>query len=549
MNNSQYPVQYRSIVNPQPTRYIYDPQLAAMENYNHAYAITKTFVKNCNEQTDWNNLQNAIYELEQYTMSPLSLNNTEGNTVNWQHPLLQNFKETIAWFVNETSLSLDMGVTGLLSAMLMASCGKVRIHVRDSWQENAALYILGIGRSGTKKSTFIKRLKTPFEEFEMNNANNISADVKQIFYHEQKLSNKQRIREILKNGSLSKSDMLLRLKELSQEQQHFEKALCSRSLFISAATAAGFIKALSDSQGSTNILDPEPRFLQNFAKESSILELLLSAFSDERYSYETAYAAYSFESLCINMCIMCQPDEAQKFLDTKQLADRGLLARFIPIYNNQTVIYKFDCSNWSGFTEGYKNKIQTLLKYFYLNEQKVIFKVSDEAQSILSTYQLTPSFQNTDVYNSFIAKGKGLIVRIAAAIHLWNFQGDDDSFEISLTEIQLASDIVNTYIMPSVDFMYGRYNRKVYKMAHKILQRIYEISPDDRNKLYNGIAISDLKKMLGKKGTELDVPLELLSIHNFVRVLKTQNGADKIIVHRRFYYEFPQLASQFTILD
>ena len=196
-----------------------------------------------------------------------------------------------------------------------------------------------------------------------------------------------------------------------------------------------------------------------------------------------------------------------------------------------------------------QNKIQTLLKYFYLNEQKVIFKVSDEAQPILSTYQLTPSFQSTDVHNSFIAKGKGLIVRIAAAIHLWNFQGDDDSFEISLAEIQLAADIVNTYIMPSVDFMYGRYNRKVYKMAHKILQRIYDISPDDRYKLQGGIAISDLKKMLHAKGTELDVPLELLSIHNFVRVLKTHNGADKIIVHPVFYQVFPHMTALFTTLD
>ena len=357
MNNNQYPVQYHGIVNPQPTRYVYDPQLAAMENYNHAYAINKTFFKNYNGQTDWNNLQNAIYELGQFSMIPLSpLNSSQVSHVDWQHPLLQNFVETIAWVINETSLSFDMGVIGLLSTTLMASCGKIRIQARGSRQENAALYILGIGRSGSGKSTFIKRLRIPFEDFEMNNANKISADVKKIFHHEQKLSNKKRIREILKNGSMSKSDMLLQLEELSQEQQHFEKVLCSRSLFISTTTAAAFIKALSDSQGSTNVLDPEPRFLQNFAKESSILELLLSAFSDERYSYETAYAAYSFESLCINMCIMCQPDEAQKFLDTKQLADRGLLARFIPIHNNQMTINQFDCSNWSGFIEGYKNK-------------------------------------------------------------------------------------------------------------------------------------------------------------------------------------------------
>lgn len=550
MNNSQYPVQYRSIVNPQPTSYVYDPQLAAMENYNHAYAINKTFVKNCNEQTDWNNLQNAISNLGQQNIFPLFPYNAREKDyyVDWQHPLLQNFEGTVTWLVNETSLSFNMGLVGLLSAMFMASCGKIRIQIKDGWQENAALYILGIAKSGAKKSSFIKRLRDPFEAFEMNNANKISVDVRQIFRNEQKRSNKQKIREILKNGSMSDSEMLLRLEELSQEQQHFKKTLCSRSLFISATTATGFIRALSDNQGSTNILDPEPRFLHNFAKESNILELLLSAYPDEPFSYETAYNTYSFESLCINICIMCQPDEAQKFFDTKQFADRGLLARFVPIYNNQTEINQFK-GNWSDFAEGYKNKIQTLLVYFSQKEQKMIFKVSDEARSFLSSLKVNLSVQNTEAYGSFMAKINGLVVRIATVIHLWNFQGDKDSFEISFEEMQLAVTIVNTYILPSINFMYGRYNRKVYKMAHKILQRIYDISPADRYKLYNGIAISDLKKMLHTKGTELDAPLELLSNHNFVWVLNTSNGGDKIIVHPRFYDEFPHLASQFIILD
>ena len=140
-------------------------------------------------------------------------------------------------------------------------------------------------------------------------------------------------------------------------------------------------------------------------------------------------------------------------------------------------------------------------------------------------------------------------MRIATAIHLWNFEGDDDSFEISLTEIQLAITIVNVYIMPSVNFMYGWYNRKAYKTVHKILQRIYDIYPAERYKLQGGIAISELKKALHAKGTELDVPLELLSKQNFIRVLKTQNGADKIIVHPRFYLEFHNLAPLFFRLD
>lgn len=134
-------------------------------------------------------------------------------------------------------------------------------------------------------------------------------------------------------------------------------------------------------------------------------------------------------------------------------------------------------------------------------------------------------------------------------MHLWDFRGENDSFEISLLEIQIALTIVTLYILPNVQFMYGRYNRKAYKMAYKILQRIYDISPAERYKLQGGIAISELKKALHAKGTELDVPLELLSMHNFIRVLKTQNEADKIILHPRFYLEFHNLAPLFPRLD
>lgn len=97
--------------------------------------------------------------------------------------------------------------------------------------------------------------------------------------------------------------------------------------------------------------------------------------------------------------------------------------------------------------------------------------------------------------------------------------------------------------------MYGKYNLKVYKTAYKILQRLYDISEPERYKIYNGILVSELKKMVHAKGTELDVPLELLSMHNFICVLKTQNGADKIILHPRFYLEFYNLAPLFPRLD
>lgn len=148
-----------------------------------------------------------------------------------------------------------------------------------------------------------------------------------------------------------------------------------------------------------------------------------------------------------------------------------------------------------------------------------------------------------------MSKIKGLIVRLALAIHLWNFKGEDDSFEVTFAEIQDAITIVHAYVLPNAQFIYDRYNLKVYKNAYKILQRLYDISEPERYKIYNSILVSELKKMVHAKGTELDVPLELLSMHNFIRVLKTKNGADKIILHPRFYFEFHNLASLFPLLD
>lgn len=75
--------------------------------------------------------------------------------------------------------------------MLMASCGKARIKVKEDWQESPSIYVLGVSRSGTQKSVLIKRIRAPFEEFEAKNANQISPEIKQIVLQEQKNLNRK----------------------------------------------------------------------------------------------------------------------------------------------------------------------------------------------------------------------------------------------------------------------------------------------------------------------------------------------------------------------
>lgn len=334
---------------------------------------------------------------------------------------------------------------------------------------------------------------------------------------------------------------------MAQKQKQVDRVLSSPRLLVSDTTPSGLLKVLTEHQGIISILDPEPRFLHNLIKEPRMIDLLLSGYTDEPFSYYHAYKEYSFDSLCMNMCILCQPNEAQNFLENKELSDRGLLGRVLPIFSYQ--IWTNQCENNSqDYSKIYRSKIKDLLEYFSSKEHFVEFSLNEEAHKLFQSIQFERT-QNIEPYNSFMAKIKGLIVRLAFAIHLWNFKGEDNSFEITASEIQDAKNVVDFYVLPNVDFLYGRYNRKVHKTACQILQRIFDISPTNRYKLNNGIAMSDLKKMLHAKGTELDAPLELLCIHNFIRVLKTQNDSDKIILHPRFYCEFPQLASQFPILD
>lgn len=533
--------------NPQPMGTVYNPELAAMDNFNRTYTIQKNFVKNNNEVYDLQNLQKATEELGQFPMTVFTFPNQNilVDTVNWQSPSFMSLKNTVHWLINKTQLSEGMGVLSLLSTMFVASCGKVRIKVDEDWQENASLYVLGISRSGTKKSTLIKRLRVPFEDFERTKANQVSDETIQMIRQEYKNINKKQIRKFAKTHCCCTQDLLLMAKKIDQNQEQVDTVLFSPKLFISDTTSIGFLKTLDENKGVINILDAEPIALRNFIKDPKILNLLLYGHTDEPFSYSHAYKERKFKSLCINICILCQPGEAQKFLEDKNLSDRGLLGRFLPIFSNQTWKNEYGTLDLG---ERYRSIIQSLLRYFSSKGHIIEFSISKEAQNLLQNISVENT-QKIEPYNSFMGKITGLFIRLALAIHLWDFQYDNDSFEISLAELQDAITIVSAYVLPNVQFLYGKYNLSVYKMGYRILQRLYDISEPEHYKINEGILVSTLKKVLHKNGTDLDIPLELLSNHNFIRVMKTQNGADKIIVHPRFYQEFSYVASQFPKLE
>lgn len=524
----------------------YNFQLAFMDNFNHEFSIRTKYMENRNEIYDYQSLQNAIGELGQFSMVPFPFpyQNITIDTVNWQSPFFITIIPTIHWVISETQLSEGIGLLSLLSTMYMTLRCKARVKVKDGWKENPSLYVLGISKSGTKKSALIERLRTPFEDYEQTQKKEISPEVKQIAQQELKRKQRQKIRDALK-GSI---DILDDLKQLSCEGQKLKKELKSDKLLASTITSTALLKILKDNNEAISILDSEPRLLSLLEKDPKLLDLFLSGHTGEAFSYDTAYDNYSFDRPCLNLCVMCQPDKAQTFLGNKKLADRGLLGRFVPIFSNQTWENP-SVNNSQECTEFYENKIQSLLEYCSSKEEIITFSLSEEAQGFLLSLGNIPS-QNVEPYDSFMAKGKGLIVRIATAIHLWDFKGNNDSFEISLSEIQDALTIVTTFVFPHAQFMYGRYNPTVYKTAYKILQHLNKISGSERCKINDmGISVSVIKKALHTKGTELDASLELLSIYNFIRVLRTQDGADKVIVHPMFYLEFPNLAQQFPKLD
>lgn len=86
----------------------YDPQLAAMANFNQSYTIQKNFVKNNNEIYEFQSLQNAIRELEQFPIVAFTFpcQNISIDTVIWNSSSFMCLKPTVSWLISETQLSV-----------------------------------------------------------------------------------------------------------------------------------------------------------------------------------------------------------------------------------------------------------------------------------------------------------------------------------------------------------------------------------------------------------------------------------------------------------
>ncbi len=533
------------------SNYDLNNNIAMIDNYNHSYETVKKYNQICAEQFDKNIIYQNIINLSRFPLLPLNpYRNQQKSSHNYILQIDRSCDDICCALINDSKMSVDSAIVSLLSVMLMTSRGKVYTEVTPDWIEQCSLYVLNISSSGSNKSGMTKKFICPLEDYEQKHRQEISSEFLQIAKKEHTNIVKKALRQIFKNSNKLEQDFKM---VYQKHQKICDEIFSSCKLLASNITPLALLQLLQEQGESISFLDSEPHIFYNLKKDNKLLELFLSGYTGEPVRYQSSYKIYDFNRLCINMCIMCQPREANKIISNKEFADRGLLGRIIPIYNSQAYLNNYGY-NWQDVANNYNQRIYNLLDYFSNCPDRVKFTLSNDAKNHLLNLRphisesITP-VELTPQLNSFYGKFRGLIVRLATAIHLYNFERDNYNFVISLEEIQIAELIFSNNIDKHIRFLYGKYTPQVYKIAYKILQYFQSISSEQLHLLSNGVFVSEIKKNLHLKGVELDAPLELLTYHNFIRILKFPNKKDIILLNQRFYHEFHLIASDFLILD
>lgn len=264
----------------------------------------------------------------------------------------------------------------LLSAIIMAIWGRVSITPKELWDEPGILQTMGIGESGTMKSSLLKKIAHPSRQFEQDRA--VSEEQRAFSKAKQKYGEKfirtieqMKRREAIKTAVQSDPAAVLeQLKQFASENAQLQidanKELASTvqvspCLILDTATPMALAKHLKEHGECANIMSAEADFIKKVILNSSAdTGLLLRGATQEQYVRLSGNATNEIrlERPSINMLVMSQYSVAEKLYRNEDLNDIGLTARLMPHFFNSS--YQREELNATAMEE-YNSKIKKLL--------------------------------------------------------------------------------------------------------------------------------------------------------------------------------------------
>ncbi len=427
----------------------------------------------------------------------------------------------------------------MLTAFTAATRGRVRIKCTDSWMEPTNLNLIVTAPSGTMKSAVISRLHKPFEEF-ASNANREYNKKKEKLLQLKKArklysdEDDKMLRGKLRKEHISLTELFKAIQENDarvNSELPDAKEIHKVLLLFKKFTPAGFFRNLAEQGGYAFSMTAEGDFLASMLlNSSSDPELFNSLHDSERVTKITGRnTRYDFAHAGLSSVNFIQPAVLKKLIKKYKNNDIGVLERFMILHNSHTSkqimypphdIYK------------YSDTIDRLLKLYYTQDPEAKqYEVHLTNEALEHVLRFQPYLQNTSETESALNKLRGLIIRLAWAIHVCQYEFPHQH-SIGLESVHIAIAFCN-YLLPHIEYLHSNTGLQAHEDAKNVFEKIISIQIAGDVPIAQGwIDSRILQQRTGIRASEMPHALAILVALNFIRVLDVGRKSN-IVVPRR----------------
>ncbi len=429
------------------------------------------------------------------------------------------------YLANEYQYSPGEVMPVLLSALLMSTCGRMRLQIHETWEEALCLYVILAKDSGSRKSALMNTTFSPIFLYQEKLQQQFHKQSKGLNYKQKILKERERenFKEFSRLFKNRETDDLSELKQaiLKTDSEDFALAqeLCGYTfipqLYSDALTTHEAATLLCQQGGTQSIISSEDCFTRaDISNKAKDITVFLNAYDGYDFIKTTRGGGrIQVRKGTLNIAAAMQPSVLLKYYDKPHLIENGFLNRLFVChcYYHPTAVTQ-DISITKKYLDEFYSRLQSLLERYYTqdpNRTIDILKMSARGKTALKEYEAfleqayglgnTLSLGNTLGWHNHISKGYlqkevGRAARIAAAIHIFENYEDPLASEVSAESVISACNYSKQLICHHAHANASLLRRTVYN-GTRILQLINRHG-------FNGFHITDLKQGLNKISTD-----------------------------------------------
>ncbi len=521
--------------------------LQAMEEYNKAIKIANKYDKNIQEQQ----LKDIIAQVQcALSAHPIFLMATTPpmSDAKVKAPvILANLSKQLTNSTNFDQIGILLQILGVTA---IATHGRIIIDC-GTWSESTALHIVHFAEAGTRKSSVISFLRSPFEEYARHFNTLLDEKTSEIkaLQKVKKITNKaldKQLLEIINKNGIN-PDSLQKMKNMALEQgekiSSFDIPKHNKfEVIVDSVSPAGLRKILLTQGEACGVITAESDFLDKILlKTSGDSKFFNKLYTQEPYVVSSTREHQALNHPSLSMVNFVQLSIAYKLFSCDKLNNLGVTGRFLPFFSHVPPKHTCNAITEQQYTAEINKKIKKLLNLYYTqdgNAKRHTVLLERDAVSLIRQFEnevsssIIPNMPNQA--HPGLRKLHGQAVRIAWAIHAWNY---DIPHQYPITTEEAAQAInICRYLLPHIRYAYDPRELQAHGNAIKIITNLQNINTSLGNKelLKGYITSRTIQQRTHIKAEQVNNALQLLERHGWLRIIDNGKQSNIAVLHPHF---------------